>query len=65
MDDEKDVKDAAAETLSYIGYKVVTALDGREAINLYKAAKEEGKAFSDVILDLTVPGEVWGPKRPL
>jgi signal transduction histidine kinase/CheY-like chemotaxis protein len=54
MDDEKAVRDATGIVLHYIGYEVEFAMDGSEAIDLYKAAKEKGQPFSVVILDMNV-----------
>jgi len=60
MDDEDIVRDLARETLSSIGYKVTTAKDGAEAIELYRQAHESNNPFSAVIMDLTVPGGMGG-----
>ena len=60
MDDEKYIRDLTAEMLSSIGYKVTTAIDGVEAIELYKEAIASGNPFDAVILDLTVPGGMGG-----
>ena len=60
MDDEKHVRDLAAEMLSSLGYRVTTAIDGAEAIELYKNSRYSGNPFDAVILDLTVPGGMGG-----
>jgi PAS domain S-box-containing protein len=60
MDDEEPIRNLAAEMLSLLGYEVVLAKDGDEALNLYLAAKESAKPFSAVIMDLTVPGGMGG-----
>ncbi len=60
MDDEETVRDAAGIVLNYLGYDVEYAKDGREAIDLYRTAKEKGWPFSAVILDLYVPGGMEG-----
>jgi len=39
---------------------VSAATDGIEALDLYKQARETGKPFDVVILDLTVPGGAGG-----
>ncbi|MEN6320903.1 MAG: PAS domain S-box protein [Syntrophaceae bacterium] len=56
MDDEETVRNATGIILNYLGCEVEFAQDGREAIHLYKKAKEKGDPFSAVILDLYVPG---------
>ena len=60
MDDEEMVCEATAELLDYIGYSVITAADGREAIRLYQEARNRQKPIDIVILDLTVPGGMGG-----
>jgi two-component system cell cycle sensor histidine kinase/response regulator CckA len=60
MDDKQVVRDAAKWMLGRIGYKVVCAGDGSEAVAMYKEALQSGKPFDAVILDLTVPGGMGG-----
>lgn len=60
MDDEKHVRDTAASMLDGIGYKVVTAIDGAEAIEMYKEAMASGNPFDAIIMDLTIPGGMGG-----
>jgi signal transduction histidine kinase/ActR/RegA family two-component response regulator len=54
MDDEEAVRNATGIVLHYLGYEVEFARNGSEAITLYKEAKDKGKSFSAVILDLNV-----------
>jgi PAS domain S-box-containing protein len=60
MDDEEDVRKVASEMLTYIGYEVTTAPDGREALELYEKARQAGKPYDAVIMDLTIPGGLGG-----
>jgi CheY-like chemotaxis protein len=60
VDDEDIVRDLARETLSSIGYKVTTAKDGAEAVELYRQAYEGNHPFNAVIMDLTIPGGMGG-----
>jgi CheY-like chemotaxis protein len=60
MDDDEAVRSAAAELLETIGYEVATASDGSEAIALYTKARDSGRRFDAVVLDLTVPQGVGG-----
>ena len=53
MDDEEVVRDVCNALLAYLGYEVEVAVDGVEAIELYKKAMESEKPFDMVILDLT------------
>lgn len=60
MDDEEIVIQAASEMLKTLGYKVESTRDGAEAIEKYVTAKEKGKPFDAVIMDLTIPGGMGG-----
>ncbi len=60
MDDEEVIRELLADVLTISGYKVVTAIDGAEAIERYKETMESGKHFDAVILDLTIPGGMGG-----
>ncbi len=60
MDDEAAVREVATAMLKSLGYEVEVARDGAEAIQLYAKAKESGRAFNAVIMDLTVPGGMGG-----
>ena len=51
VDDEEAVRDIGSEMLRELGYQVVAAADGRQAIEAFEA--EPGISF--VILDLTMP----------
>lgn len=46
--------------LSRLGYVVETAADGAAAVERYAAAKESGRPFDLVIMDLTIPGGMGG-----
>lgn len=65
MDDEQDVIEVAEQMLTYLGYEVKFAMNGLEAVYLYKKAKEAGAPFDAVILDLTVPGEMGGGQEAM
>jgi PAS domain S-box-containing protein len=56
MDDEEMIRDFAKEMLENLGYDVVLAKDGKEAVNLFQAAKHNGTPFAAVFMDITVPG---------
>ena len=61
MDDEKLVREVAGRMLRHIGYEDIEfAVDGAEAIKLYKAALESGNPFSVAVLDLTIAGGMGG-----
>jgi len=54
MDDEQIILDVSHEVLKFLGYDVVFAREGSEAVALYKKAQEEGQPFDLVILDLSI-----------
>jgi len=60
MEDEEKVKEVAGKMLRHLGYTVEFAIDGVEAIRLYKQSRESGDPFDAVIMDLTIPGGMQG-----
>ena len=60
MDDDEAVRILAQDMLQHLGYNIVLASNGMEAVNIYKAAMEENNPFDAVILDLEVPGGMGG-----
>lgn len=62
MDDEERVRRIAGAMLQQLGYDFELAGNGEEAVEAYRRAKESGKPFAVVILDLTVQGGMGGEK---
>ncbi|MGH7791181.1 MAG: response regulator [Thermodesulfobacteriota bacterium] len=60
MDDEEGVREALGEILRRLGYEVDFAVDGAEAIEKYTIARNSGRSFVLVIMDLKVPGGLGG-----
>jgi len=58
MDDDEMVRELATITLTRFGYAVTTCESGTDAIDLYRSARNEGRPFSMVIMDLTIPGGI-------
>ena len=54
------VRKAAEGMLQRLGYEVDSASNGNEAVELYQRARQLGKPFDAVIMDLTVPGGLGG-----
>ena len=52
VDDERNVRESAVSLLESIGYKVLTASDGKEAVEIYKKYKNE---ISIILLDMIMP----------
>ena len=60
MDDEEVVCEIGKAMLEELGYSVVCAKNGSEAIETYLRRKVEGTPFAAVIMDLTIPGGMGG-----
>jgi CheY-like chemotaxis protein len=60
MDDEQVILDVTQEVLKFLGYDVVFAKDGAEAIEIFTREKLAGHPFDLVILDLSVPEGMGG-----
>jgi len=60
MDDEEVVRQVAAEMLDHLGYQVDVCGNGGEVLSLYREARESGKPYAAVIMDLTIPGGMGG-----
>jgi PAS domain S-box-containing protein len=60
IDDEEFLLEMASELLQHLGYTVETAIDGKEALDLYKKGLESGQKHIVVIMDLTIPGGMGG-----
>jgi CheY-like chemotaxis protein len=60
MDDEEALRKLLRRVLTKLGYEVVTARDGAEAIALCEEAIASGRNFDAVMLDLTVSGGMGG-----
>ena len=60
MDDQQSILDVTKQLLERDAFRVITASDGLEAIQLFKQALAERDPFKLSILDLTIPGGVGG-----
>jgi len=60
VDDEEDVRNSTGAALNRLGYTVVLAAGGSEAIEIFCQSADEGRPFDIVILDLTVHGGAGG-----
>ena len=60
MDDEVSILDVMQELIDHLGYSVECSEHGADAIARYRKAKERGKPFDLVIMDLTIPGGMGG-----
>ncbi len=60
MDDEDFIREIASQMLKKLGFTIMPAKDGEEALQLYRQAHESGRSINVVILDLTIPGGMGG-----
>jgi PAS domain S-box-containing protein len=60
MDDEEKVREVAALMLEALGYRVLHARNGEEAVSIYRDSLAQGQQIDAVIMDLTIPGEKGG-----
>jgi PAS domain S-box-containing protein len=52
VDDEATIRDVARRMLESSGFEVITAADGRDAVEIFK---DQGDAIAGVLLDATMP----------
>jgi len=60
MDDEEAIRRTCIALLRYMKLEVTAVPDGQAALREYAAARDAGRPYSLVILDLTVPGGMGG-----
>jgi PAS domain S-box-containing protein len=60
MDDEEPICQLLGRILEQLGYEVECARNGSEAIEHFQRAKESGRCFDAVLVDLTIPGGMGG-----
>jgi two-component system, cell cycle sensor histidine kinase and response regulator CckA len=60
VDDEEAVRRSAGKLLKKLGYDVECSKEGREGIRRYVKARNSGRPFRAVIMDLTIPGGLGG-----
>ena len=60
MDDDRFLQDVYKRLLERLGYSPVIVGEGSEALASYRQARQEGRPFAAVIMDLTIPGGMGG-----
>ena len=60
MDDEEIVRVVTGNLLSALGHECQFAEKGESAVAMFKAARDEGRPFDLVLLDLTIRGGMGG-----
>ncbi|HTH13686.1 MAG TPA: ATP-binding protein, partial [Spirochaetia bacterium] len=60
MDEEEDLRDTLGEMLSSLGFSVLRAKDGHDALAYFADAADHGRPVRLALVDLTVPGGMGG-----
>jgi PAS domain S-box-containing protein len=60
MDDEGPILKMAERLMGRMGLDFESVADGKAAIERYKAARDAGRPFDLVVMDLTIPGGMGG-----
>jgi len=60
MDDETVIRDVMGQMLQSMGYSVVMAGDGREALRRIADSREKGEQYRAAFFDLTIPDGMGG-----
>ncbi|MFZ5761464.1 MAG: PAS domain S-box protein [Thermodesulfobacteriota bacterium] len=60
LDDEEMVRELAQAVLERLGYEADCAEEGGQVLAMYQAAREAGRPYDVVIMDLTIPGGMGG-----
>lgn len=60
LDDEEVIVEVAGNMLEVLGFEVVSAQDGQEAVQKFEEAYNSGKPFNLILFDLTIPGGMGG-----
>jgi CheY-like chemotaxis protein len=60
MDDDSAVRSVLLQLLKNYGYDVICTASGNETITAYGAAMKQGRPFTVVVMDLTIPGGMGG-----
>ena len=60
MDDEEMIRDLAESTFSHLGFEVILAKNGAEAVSLYQQSLDTNVPIDLIIMDLTIPGGMGG-----
>ena len=64
MDDDRMVRETMHRQLAICGYEVAAAAHGEDAVDAYRQARDAGRPFDAVILDLMVD-DGWGGEQTL
>ena len=60
LDDEELILELVEDIFHVLDLDVETVLDGIQAVEIFREAREKGEPFDLVLLDMTLPGELDG-----
>ncbi len=60
MDDQESILKMVGRMLNHMGYEAIFAMNGSQAVELYRDYYQSDKSLDLVILDLTIPGGMGG-----
>ena len=60
MDDEEMIREVTQSMLEHMGYEVILAADGEEALRIYQQCLNDSNPVDVIIMDLTIPGGMGG-----
>ncbi|MEW6302432.1 MAG: PAS domain S-box protein [Verrucomicrobiota bacterium] len=60
MDDDERIRELATSMLQTLGYDAEMARTGEEAIRMTREARDAGRPYRVIIMDLTIPGGMGG-----
>jgi PAS domain S-box-containing protein len=60
LDDEAVMQDIMIKFLEHLGFRVVVASEGREALEIFQKEKVSGNPFNALIFDMTIKGGMSG-----
>jgi signal transduction histidine kinase/ActR/RegA family two-component response regulator len=60
LDDEEPIRTLSTHLLRLLGYDAETVSTGEAAISRFRRARDQGRPFDVVMLDLTIPGGMGG-----
>jgi PAS domain S-box-containing protein len=56
MDDEAPIREFVSRSLEHLGHEATTTADGEAAMVAYDVARQTGRPYTLLILDMTIPG---------
>jgi two-component system, cell cycle sensor histidine kinase and response regulator CckA len=60
MDDDASIRQVGGMLLSHMGLEATVVSEGAEAVHRFREARDSGRPFDLLILDLTIPGGMGG-----